>query len=108
MTAMNPDHSFLPDVFPQEERRGIYRAIYNRRDIRHFLGGSDTGPGACPYHADWDLTLIRSLAVRGRIKDLFELERQAAACHFDEPHRSQYLSLKLEGIMESPVNLCVT
>ena len=56
----------------------------------------------------WALTLIRSLVVRGRIKDLFERERQAAACHFDEFHRSQYLSLKLEGIMESPVNLCVT
>ena len=56
----------------------------------------------------WDLILIRSVEVRAQIKELFERERQAAACFFDEPRRSQYLSLKLEGILESPINLCIT
>ena len=56
----------------------------------------------------WDLTMTRSLAIRGQIKELFERERQAAACYFDEPRRFQYLSHKLEGIIEFPVNRCIT
>jgi 5,6-dimethylbenzimidazole synthase len=46
--------------------------------------------------------------VRQQVKELFQRERQVAACFFDEPKRSHYLSLKLEGIREALVNLCVT
>src|SRR5258708_5763560 len=56
----------------------------------------------------WNFLVVRSAATKARIKDLYLRERQAAACFFDEPRRSQYLSLKLEGICEAPVNLCVT
>jgi 5,6-dimethylbenzimidazole synthase len=56
----------------------------------------------------WDFVLIRDLAVRREVQELFLRERDAAACFFDEPRRSQYLSLKLEGILEAPVNLCIT
>ena len=120
MTLMKPDSSITPDVFPLVERRGIYRAIYARRDIRHFRNDSIPDPvlariiqaahqgPSVGFMQPWDLILIRSLAVRRQIKELFERERQAAACYFDEPRRSQYLSLKLEGILESPVNLCIT
>ena len=34
--------------------------------------------------------------------------RDSYSRFFDEPRPSHYLSLKLEGIMESPVNVCVT
>ena len=33
-----PESSMIPDVFPLEERQAVYRAIYARRDIRHFRG----------------------------------------------------------------------
>ena len=56
----------------------------------------------------WDFILIQDLARRKQVKELFERERQAAACFFDQPRRSHYLSLKLEGILDTPVNLCVT
>ena len=118
--SLEPDQSLTPDVFPLEERRGVYRAIYARRDIRHFrsdpipdevvariIQAAHQGPSV-GFMQPWDLILIRSLAVRGQVKELFHRERQAAACYFDEPRRSQYLSLKLEGILQSPVNLCIT
>jgi len=120
MTSIQPDSSHIPDVFPPEERRGIYRAIYARRDIRQFrndripdtvlariIQAAHQGPSV-GFMQPWDFILIRSLEVRKQVKELFERERQAAACFYDEPRRSQYLSLKLEGILESPVNLCVT
>jgi len=42
------------------------------------------------------------------VKGLFERERQAASCFYDEPRRSAYLALKLEGILDAPLNICVT
>ncbi len=120
MKPMETEPSCTPDAFPPEERRGIYHAIYARRDIRHFrsdpipdpvlariIQAAHQGPSV-GFMQPWDLILIRSLDVRGQVKELFQRERQAAACYFDEPRRSQYLSLKLEGILESPVNLCIT
>ena len=52
--------------------------------------------------------MVRDMNVRQKVKDLFDRERQAASSFFDEPRRSHYLSLKLEGILESAVNVCVT
>ena len=51
---------------------------------------------------------MSDIPTKGSVKELFEKERRAAAQFFDDSRRSQYLSLKLEGIMEAPVNLCVT
>ncbi len=120
MKSMETESLCAPDAFPVEERRAIYRAIYARRDIRHFRSGpipdpvlariiqaAHQGPSV-GFMQPWDFMLIRSQDVRGRIKELFERERQAAACFYDEPRRSEYLSLKLEGILDSAVNLCIT
>jgi 5,6-dimethylbenzimidazole synthase len=110
----------FPQVFPEEERRGVYQAIYSRRDIRHFrsqpipdealariIRAAHHGPSV-GFMQPWDFILIRDLSVRQQVKELFQRERQAAACFFDEPQQSHYLSLKLEGILEAPLNLCVT
>ena len=43
-----------------------------------------------------------------KIKDSFEIEKKRSSQLVEEPNRSKYLSFKLEGILESPVNLCVT
>ena len=110
----------LPERFPPEELRGVYRAIRSRRDIRHFrpdpipdpvlariVDSAHHGPSV-GFMQPWDFILIRDLGVRQQVTDLFHRERQAAACFFEEPRRSHFLSLKLEGILEAPVNLCVT
>ena len=109
-----------PANFPPEERRGLYRAIYERRDIRSFredqvppetlariLKAAHRGPSV-GYMQPWDFILVSDVETREQVKDLFERERQAASNFFDDTRRDHYLSLKLEGIMEAPVNLCVT
>jgi 5,6-dimethylbenzimidazole synthase len=55
----------------------------------------------------WDFILIRDKETRWHVKDLSDRERQSAACFFDEPRRSKYPSMKLEGILHTPLNLCV-
>ena len=119
MTSI-PDSSGITDVFPLEEREAIYRAIYARRDVRHFREGpipdqvlariikaAHQGPSV-GFMQPWDFMLIGDLDVRNQVKELCEREQQAAARYYDEPRRSHYLSSKLEGIVESSVNLCIT
>lgn len=106
--------------FPEWARDAVYEAIFRRRDVRRFL--PDVVPPEAlrrvldaAHHAPsvgfmqpWTFITIRSLSTRLRVKELFERARQAAACFYDEPQRSQYLALKLEGILEAPLNLCIT
>ena len=119
-TGTSGSEVFGIEDFPVPERRAVYRAIYERRDIRHFrtdpipddalariIQAAHHGPSV-GFMQPWDFILIKDAQVRRQVKDLFEKERQAASCFFDEPRRSHYLSLKLEGIMEAPVNVCVT
>ena len=106
--------------FSAEQRGGLYRAIYERRDIRVFredqvapetlariIKAAHHGPSV-GFMQPWDFILVSDVETRERVKELFEKERRAAAQFFEESRRAKYLSLKLEGIMEAPVNLCVT
>ena len=109
-----------PADFQPAEREAVYRAIHSRRDVRHFrpepipddalarvIRAAHHGPSV-GFMQPWDFILIKDQGVRQQVQALFHQERQAAACFFEEPRRSHYLSLKLEGILEAPVNLCVT
>ncbi|MBI2160287.1 MAG: 5,6-dimethylbenzimidazole synthase [candidate division NC10 bacterium] len=104
-----------------QERRGVYRAIYGRRDVRaQFL--SDPVPDRvlarllrAAHHAPsvgfmqpWNFIVIRDRAARAAVREAFVRERDRAAQLYEEPRRSQFLELKLEGILEAPLNLCVT
>lgn len=109
------------DEFSPDERRGVYRAIYERRDIRsqfvpepvpdrvlgRILDAAHHGPSV-GFMQPWDFIVIRDEAVRRTIHDCFlEANRQAAERYQGE-RRELYDSLKLAGILEAPVNLCIT
>ncbi len=99
-------------------RRGVYEAIFGRRDIRSFrpdpipddvlarILDAAHHAGSVGFMQPWDFLAIKALETRTAVQALFERERQAAACFYDEPRRSEYLALKLEGIVEAPLNLC--
>jgi 5,6-dimethylbenzimidazole synthase len=107
--------------FSPEERRGIYRAIYERRDVRsHFLPTTvpDEVLGRildAAHHAPsvgfmqpWDFIVIRDEAVRRAAHANFESANRRAAAIYQGEKRVLYDSLKLAGILEAPLNLCVT
>jgi len=106
--------------FSAAARQAVYDAIFHRRDIRHFrseplpdevlwrlLDAAHHAPSV-GFMQPWNFIVVRSPAVRAQVKELFERERLAASCFYDEPRRSQYLSYKLEGIMEAAINIAVT
>ena len=107
--------------FAPEEREGLYKAIFTRRDVRsrftprqvpeevlkRILEAAHHAPSV-GFSQPWNFVLIRSPETRRAVKRSFEAETRRAAALLDEPRRSEYLSLKLEGILESPLNVCVT
>jgi len=98
----------------------LYETIFTRRDIRKFRG--DPVPddvlrrilraahhaGSVGFMQPWDFILIRDREVRRRVKRIFETENARAAESYSGQRRALYESLKLEGIVESPLNICVT
>jgi len=110
----------LPE-FTEEEKRGFYKAIYSRRDVRsHFtskpieneilskvLNAAHHAPSV-GFSQPWNFILIKDNSPKKKIKESFEIEKNRSSQLIEEPKRSKYLSFKLEGILESPVNLCVT
>lgn len=111
----------MSDFLP-EERRGVYKAIYSRRDVRaHFvsrdipddvlfriLDAAHHAPSV-GFSQPWNFIIVRDRSVKARVKELFREEFERSAYMIDDAsRRSLYLSLKLEGIMEAPVNICVT
>lgn len=107
--------------FSPAEREGLYRAIFERRDVRsQFL--PDPVPAEvlarllqAAHHAPsvgfmqpWDFLLIESRETRRAVKTLFDAANEQAARHYAGEQGERYRRLKLEGILDSPLNLCIT
>ena len=111
----------MTDDFSEQEKRGLYKAIYSRRDVRsHFnskpinddilsriLHAAHHAPSV-GFSQPWNFILIKDINTKKKIKESFEKEKNRSSELVEEPKRSKYLSFKLEGILESTVNLCVT
>ena len=101
-------------------RHPIYDLIAARRDVRRFRPDPLPEPVLsrlllAAHHAPsvgfmqpWNFIVVRDPAVKAQVKDAFEEENARAARHYRGRRRALYHHLKLEGIMESPINLCVT
>ncbi|OEY66243.1 5,6-dimethylbenzimidazole synthase [Marinobacter sp. X15-166B] len=107
--------------FSDEERAGLYRAIYERRDVRsQFLPDPIPRPVLArllksAHHAPsvgfmqpWDFILIDSPEVRQQVLASFNEENAKAAQNYTGERQQTYRSLKLQGIVDSPLNLCIT
>jgi len=107
--------------FTEEERRGLYRAIYERRDVRSSFKADEIPDNVlarlldAAHHAPsvgfmqpWGFIVIRDREVRDTVHEIFERARLAAAQVYNDDRRAVYETLKLAGIREAPINLCVT
>ncbi|MFL6317731.1 MAG: 5,6-dimethylbenzimidazole synthase [Nitrososphaeraceae archaeon] len=119
------------------EKQALYKAIFSRRDVRsHFIEDKNISNDIlrrildAAHHAPsvgfsqpWNFIVIKNKSIRQQVKNSFLrehkrsitiLEEDAAENELDNDskqrmqRREKYLSLKLEGIMESAVNICVT
>jgi 5,6-dimethylbenzimidazole synthase len=107
--------------FTPEEKNGFYKAVFSRRDVRsHFtsdsidekilskiLNAAHHAPSV-GFSQPWNFILIKDIETRRRVKESFDKERIRSSNLVEDPKRSKYLSLRLQGIMDSAVNVCVT
>ncbi|MFG1477205.1 5,6-dimethylbenzimidazole synthase [Xanthobacter sp. V4C-4] len=110
-----------PDGFSCAERAAIYRCIAQRRDVRRdfrpdpvpddVLGRVLAAGHAAPsvgFLQPWNFIVIRDPATKSALHGAFTRANGEAAALF-EPERAQlYRTLKLEGLTEAPLLLCVT
>jgi 5,6-dimethylbenzimidazole synthase len=106
--------------FNEVERGAIYRVIGARRDVRRgflptplpdvlltrLLQAAHEAPSVGLMQPS-RFILIRSLAVRRQIHSVFRQANSEALTRYQGARRDQYAELKLEGILEAPLNLCV-
>jgi 5,6-dimethylbenzimidazole synthase len=106
-----------------KEKEGLYKAIFSRRDVRsHFVGkeipddvllrilnAAHHAPSV-GFSQPWNFILIKDRVIRQKVKESFMRERERSISMLDgnEQRQKQYVSLKLEGILESAINICVT
>jgi 5,6-dimethylbenzimidazole synthase len=111
------------DSFTTTEKEGLYKAVFSRRDVRsHFtdkkipddvlvkiLNAAHNAPSV-GYSQPWDFILIKNKVTKLKVKNSFIQERKKSISLLDKDLERQvkYIKLKLEGILESDINICVT
>ena len=105
----------------EQERDAVYKTIFARRDVRR-----EFKPDPVPdevlerillaaHHAPsvgfmqpWDFVVVKNPDTKRKIKQGFLQAHAEAAELFSGERKRQYQALKLEGIEESPLGICVT
>ena len=107
--------------FSDEQREGLYRAIRERRDVRsqflpdpiapevlaRLLHAAHRAPSV-GFMQPWDFLVIDSIDVKRAVKALYDDANADAAANYSGDRAALYRRLKLEGIVDSPINLCIT
>ena len=119
---MQKTHALAPvEQFGEDERDAVYKAIYSRRDVRNefladpipqevllrLLDAAHHAPSV-GFMQPWNFIVIRDSGERERLWQAFSKANDEAAEMFAGERQSQYRSLKLEGIRQAPVNICIT
>ncbi|HJV27148.1 MAG TPA: 5,6-dimethylbenzimidazole synthase [Aromatoleum sp.] len=120
MNSTSPGHQ-AHHHFDDAERATVYRNILARRDVRgQFLPdpvGDDvlarilTAAHFAPsvgFMQPWSFVVIRDKAVKQQVHGAFTEANAEAAQMFEGKQREVYSGLRLQGILEAPVNLCIT
>lgn len=107
--------SFLP-----ADRDAVYRAIHTRRDVRAYL------PDAVPadvlgrvldaaHHAPsvgfmqpWNFILVENIGLRRGVYDHVRATSAESGRTYTDDRAATYAALKLQGILDAPVNVLVT
>ena len=107
--------------FTLDERNALYRAIALRRDVRaeflpepidedvlmRVLAAAHQAPSV-GLSQPWRFILVRDEAKRRAVHEIFCDANVRAAAAYDEPAADRYRGLRLAGILDAPLNVCVT
>lgn len=108
-------------AFTDAARDAIYQTIFSRRDVRgeflprpvpdavlsRILMAAHHAPSV-GFMQPWNFLLVRSDATKRAVHAAFAQAHAEAAEMFSGDKRDTYRSLKLEGIREAPLGICIT
>jgi nicotinate-nucleotide--dimethylbenzimidazole phosphoribosyltransferase len=114
------DRTPVPGEFAPAAKQAVYDAIALRRDIRSFrpdpvpeetllrILAAAHRAGSVGFMQPWDFVVVRSAERRGRIYELFRRANDRAALRWEGDRAGKYLALKLQGVLDAPLGICVT
>lgn len=99
----------------------LYDAIKGRRDIRSYfkpdpipdevlakiLLAAHLAPSV-GYSQPWNFIIIKDVEIKRKVKQEVERQRERYRQLLDEERRKLFDTIKIEGIMEAPINIAVT
>ncbi|MFZ6862229.1 5,6-dimethylbenzimidazole synthase [Undibacterium sp. Ji67W] len=108
-------------AFSQEARDAIYHTIFSRRDVRsqflpaavddtvlsRILTAAHFAPSV-GFMQPWNFLLIKSEDVKTRVQQAYISANAEALTMFEGEKRNTYQQLKLEGIRDAPIGICIT
>ncbi|MFD7857684.1 nicotinate-nucleotide--dimethylbenzimidazole phosphoribosyltransferase [Streptomyces microflavus] len=118
-----PAEPFTPPApgYDDAEREAVLRVMRERRDIRNgfrsdpiphevllrVLEAAHTAPSV-GHSQPWDFVVIRSAETRRSMHELAQRQREAYAKSLPKGRAKQFKELKIEAILDTPVNIVVT
>ncbi|MFE7460384.1 nicotinate-nucleotide--dimethylbenzimidazole phosphoribosyltransferase [Streptomyces sp. NPDC057554] len=118
-----PAEPFTPPApgYDDAEREAVLRVMRERRDIRNgfrsdpiphevllrVLEAAHTAPSV-GHSQPWDFVVIRSAETRRSMHELAQRQRDAYAKSLPKGRAKQFKELKIEAILDTPVNIVVT
>ncbi|MFI9272652.1 nicotinate-nucleotide--dimethylbenzimidazole phosphoribosyltransferase [Kitasatospora sp. NPDC052896] len=107
--------------YDEAMRDAVHQVIRERRDIRNgfrsdpvphevllrVLEAAHTAPSV-GYSQPWDFVVIRSSETRRKMHELAERQREAYADSLPKGRAKQFKEIKIEAILDTPVNIVVT
>ncbi len=107
--------------FTERQRATLQEIMRHRRDVRgnrftaeplsddvvqQILQVAEISPSV-GFSQPWEFVIIRDQQTKQAIASVFAAENEKAKQQFSEEKRQQYVNLKLEGILNTPVNIAV-
>ncbi len=108
-------------TFNQQESNVLEEIIFHRRDVRgnrfqnqpipdekmeKILWAGIHAPSV-GYSQPWEFIVVKASETKKAIRQIFDRSNQEGSGSFEGERKQQYDQMKLEGIIESPVNVAV-
>ncbi|MDR4946082.1 nicotinate-nucleotide--dimethylbenzimidazole phosphoribosyltransferase [Neobacillus cucumis] len=106
--------------FSPAEQKAVYKALAARRDIRSYLpdpiskealGRIIQAAHLAPsvgFMQPWNFIVISDQNILNELYRVVEKERIRASVNYTDMKQDHYLRLKLEGLLQAPMTICVT
>lgn len=111
----------MTSAYDDDSRLAVHRVIAERRDVRQgftpdpvaddvllrLLEAAHAAPSV-GFSQPWDVLVLRDVALRARVRERVLAARQAYADSLPAARQRAFVGLKVESILDTPLNLVVT